>query len=241
LKRLAISSMTELQSRRLRRRLNRSHQATYAVSIAEQYSRPLRWHAGLTDISAFASPVSLDLPAKHTTCVKIETIKQNNMATLFIILFALVGGFILISEIVKQAQEIDALHMVIEQEEREICLYKQELSAWKGGLKEVTYEGDLFINGSLHTGKNGCIVIDGDLTHNIHRSHYSDEFRDACFEAPNIMNEDVNIEGKLVIVHGSLYVWLEAAKDPGTTGFIACNALTSHMALDFTGGGGPKS
>jgi len=164
------------------------------------------------------------------------------MALLFIILFAALGAFILISEIVKQAEEIDALHMVIEQDEREIRLYKNELSSWKGNLKEVTYEGDLFINGSLHTGKNGCMVINGGLTQHINESGYSDEWRDACFEAPNILREDMNLEGQLVIVYGDVYVWLEATKDPGSTGFIACSAFTPHNVLDAShGGGGSKS
>lgn len=244
LRRLAANSTRRLQSRWLRRGLKvyTFQLVTFVANTAALFFRPRRWPAALTDSSVYANHARPVYPAKHTTSVKIETIKPNNMALLFIILFAAIGAFILISEIVKQAEEIDALHMVIEQDEQEIRLYKNELSSWKGNLKEVTYEGDLFINGSLHTGKNGCMVINGGLTQRINESGYSDDWRDACFEAPNILREDMNLEGQLVIVYGDVYVWLEATKDPGSTGFIACNAFTPHNVLDAShGGGGSKS
>ena len=164
------------------------------------------------------------------------------MTTLIIVLFVLVAAIILIAELIKQAQEIDTLHMIIEQDEREIRIYKQQLAGWKGNLDEVTYNGDLFIKGSLHTGKNGCMVIDGSCTYCISESGYSDEWLDACLEAPNIITDDLDLEGKLVIVHGDVFVWLEAEKDPGD-GFIACSACTPHIVLDAShrGRGGSKS
>ena len=111
----------------------------------------------------------------------------------------------------------------------------------ENNMETITYNGDLFVNGRLSTGSNGCMVAEGCLTYWISKSSYSDEWRDACMECSNIVDGDLCLEGKMVKVHGDVYVWLDAIATTGTTGFISCSALHPHTVLNADRGGGSKS
>jgi hypothetical protein len=99
-------------------------------------------------------------------------------------------------------------------------------------METIIYNGDLFVKGCLKTGADGCMVIEGGITYNIHKNHMADEWGEACRECPNIVDGDLCLEGKMVKVYGEVYVWLDAIATPGTTGFISCSALQPHMVIN---------
>lgn len=105
-------------------------------------------------------------------------------------------------------------------------------------METIIYNGDLFVSGRLETGADGCMVIEGGITYNIHKSPMADEWGEACRECPNIVDGDLCLEGKMVKVYGDVYVWLDAVATPGTTGFISCSALQPHMVINADRGRG---
>lgn len=105
-------------------------------------------------------------------------------------------------------------------------------------METIIYNGDLFVNGRLETGTDGCMVIEGGISYNIHKSSFADEWREANLECPNIVDGDLCLEGKMVKVYGDVYVWMDAIATPGTTGFISCSALQPHMVLNADRGRG---
>ena len=108
-------------------------------------------------------------------------------------------------------------------------------------MNTIIYNGDLFVDGRLTTGVDGCMVAEGSITYFISKSSLADEWRDACLECPNIVDGDLCLEGKMVKVYGDVYVWLDAVATPSTTGFISSSAVLPHLVLNAAGGGGSKS
>ena len=99
-------------------------------------------------------------------------------------------------------------------------------------MEAIIIDGDLFINGALITGSNGCMLAEGGITYNISKSIDADEWRDACLECPNIVDGDLCLDGKRVNVWGDVYVWMEAILTPGTTGFISCFSPARNIVLN---------
>lgn len=134
---------------------------------------------------------------------------------------------LLIDELVKMSRLLDLYESELIKAHKEIQKLQQS-----GNMETIIYNGDLFIDGSLSTGADGCMVIEGGLTFDISKSSDADEWRDACLECPNIVDGNLCLEGKMVKVYGDVYVWLDAVATPGTTGFISCSALQPHMVLN---------
>jgi len=70
-------------------------------------------------------------------------------------------------------------------------------------MKEEIIEGDLYIHGNLNCGKDGILEADGSVSYQW-KDATTEKRKEKFSEMPE---EDFELEGRKIIVHGNVFVW----------------------------------